>query len=675
MWNSKTRFLGMPLLSVGFYAHGFIAIGWAATGVITVAQFGAGVISITQFGIGVVSVAQFTVGFITLAQGGLGIIASIGQGAAGFAAVGFGSVSGYYAVKDPKSIAEGVALLYRLISPDPSLFMAWSLLWISAFLFFFIQKDKFTGKWKFVDFIRKRIRHNDPGVRLKALEKIADDTGLYHVVVSDPDPSVQRAAAGRIRGQELLARIMKTPHCAAAHAIAAAPITDEALLADIARESMNPSVVDDVLLKIRDQGLLMEIARGARLPEFRGGALSLLEAPGEDLLLHLARGETSPAVLAPLVNKASSGEILAEVARRCATQGIKVAAINKIPRADGVLIASLLMAETDDKAAMALASMLDDRPYLEEAAAGAKSPRARIAAVYALKKPDDGFLIDIINQDGDLSVCEAAMSRVADQRLLREIALAERGTPRAELAVDRIDDRALLGEIVERAAGDSIRERARRRLDAVQPVYYSFKIELDCPSCSQPVFVNGPLRKTRCRSCLSTLDLDGKFWKMVFDSEQGMVRYLTYHDLIVERTGSRPRCPKCGTGLDTDNVPAGTDGPVMCAKCGTASPTFPIPGGFDAVEHAEQVFCGEREGDEREELSRTQPVAVSCIKCGAPLTVTAETPRNAACTYCNTLQYLPDPLWLSLHPVKTKGTWYLRCSYREAGKMRNRKPD
>ena len=667
MWNTKTKIFGMPLLSIGFYAHGFIAIGWAATGVITVAQFGVGVVAVTQFGVGVVSVAQFTAGFVTLAQGGLGIIASIGQGALGFAAIGFDAATGFYVVKNPKSIAEGITLLHGLIAPDPFLFLAWSGSWITAFLFFFVQKDKFTGKWKFADFFRGRIRHNDPGVRLKALERIGDDKRLLAMAVSDPDAAVQRAAIERIRNQALLALAAKDPRCAAAHAIAAGMINDEGLLAEIARESADPSIADDIMVKIESPGLLREIARDARLPEFRGAALSLLESPGEDFLLDIAGKESSAAVLAPLVNKAKSNGTLAAVVRGSDTPGVRIAAIKKLAAGDNTLVADLLMNETDDRAALALASMLDDRSLLEKAAAGAGSPRARIAALCALKNPDGGFLMRIIEEEKELSVCEAAMSRMEDQRRLLDIALDAKGLSRAAQAVNRIDDRALLEEIAARAPGESIRERARRRLDTVQPVYYSFKIELDCPSCSQPVFVNGPLQKSRCRSCLSTVELGGQFWKTVFDSRPGMVRYLTYHDLIVERTGAGPQCPKCGAELDTDDVPTGTDGSVACAKCGTESPTFPVPGGFEGMEYAEQVFCGEREGDEREELAKSQPVAVSCIKCGAPLTVTAETPRNAACGYCNTLQYLPDPLWLSLHPVKTKRTWYLRCSYREAG--------
>ncbi len=57
-----------------------------------------------------------------------------------------------------------------------------------------------------------------------------------------------------------------------------------------------------------------------------------------------------------------------------------------------------------------------------------------------------------------------------------------------------------------------------------------------------------------------------------------------------------------------------------------------------------------------------RPVVTSCIKCGSNLEINPDTPRNAECRYCQTLQFLPDPLWFSLHPIKTKKTWYIEWS-------------
>ncbi len=67
-------------------------------------------------------------------------------------------------------------------------------------------------------------------------------------------------------------------------------------------------------------------------------------------------------------------------------------------------------------------------------------------------------------------------------------------------------------------------------------------------------------------------------------------------------------------------------------------------------------LIGDDGGDQNKSLD---PIAIRCISCAAPLTVTVQTPRNAVCGHCATTQYLPDPLWLSLHPVKKTEKWFV----------------
>lgn len=666
MWNSKIKIFGMPLLSVGFYAHGFIAIGWAATGIITIAQFGAGIIAITQFGIGVVSVSQFTAGFITLAQGGIGVIVSIGQGALGFAAIGFDDAAGYYVVKDPRSIARGITMLYQLIAPDPALFLAWSASWFSAFLFFFMQTYKLSRPWSFIDFFRPLIRHTNPKLRLRALEAVSGDKKLFAVASRETDPEVMMAAARRIGDAKLLARLAAIPACAPVHTFAVCSIENENLLFEIALASENREIAGETLVRITDQGLLMKIAEGAKSPAFRGHAIARLESPGEDFLLARARAEWEPAVLIPIIKHASTNAVLVAALGSATSAATRITAIRKFDRTDQSLLAGLLMKEEEDKASLELAALITNRELLLAAAGRADHPAARTAAIRALDNPAVSLLRELIGAEKNLSVCEAALMRISDAKALGAMALDAARPAVAMLALARIDDRDILGEIASRAPVEGVRAAAKKRIDTVMPVYYSFKIDFECPSCSQPVFVNGPLTATRCRSCLEEIALDRKFWKMVFETDFGTVRKLSHRDLTIERTGSPPRCPKCGEALDTDDVPAGTDGEVICASCATSSATFPVPEGFSWIENAEQVFCGEREGDESREISSMKPVAVSCIRCGAPLTVSVETPRNATCGYCKTVQYLPDSLWLSLHPVKTRRAWYIRYNYRVA---------
>ena len=201
----------MPLFSAGFYARGFIAVGFSGVGVITIAQFGVGIISITQFGVGIFCVAQFALGFFTLAQGSFGIILAIGQGALGFAAVGFDGATGFVVEQNPKSIVDGILAVYYTIMADPVFFLLWSSCWTIAFLFFFIQKDKFSGKWKLRDFFVPRIYHTSPDVRTKALNNISSQDELLRIIRTDMDTGISKTALKKIDDEKLILKIMLDP--------------------------------------------------------------------------------------------------------------------------------------------------------------------------------------------------------------------------------------------------------------------------------------------------------------------------------------------------------------------------------------------------------------------------------------------------------------------------------
>jgi hypothetical protein len=324
-----------------------------------------------------------------------------------------------------------------------------------------------------------------------------------------------------------------------------------------------------------------------------------------------------------------------------------------------------MKSEKDQKIITSLAGIISDRDLLKDIALHAESPAAQIAALLCLKDTDTPFLLDLIKTSQDPKIREAALMPVADQKILHDISLGPYETPLALQALHKIDSRKILEDIRARTTDEQIRLKAEKRIKSVMPVYYRFTVEFSCPACSQPVFLNGPLVKTQCTNCLRWTELDTEFWENVMESGLGIERYLTFHDLTIERTDHPPDCLKCGVRLSADDVPSDFDGVISCTGCGEKNPVFPVPESFQWIPHSELIFCGERQGEEEKAAAELKPIAISCIKCGAPLTITAETPRNATCTYCNTLQYLPDGLWLSLHPVKTKHPWYLRMGYPE----------
>jgi len=125
-----------------------------------------------------------------------------------------------------------------------------------------------------------------------------------------------------------------------------------------------------------------------------------------------------------------------------------------------------------------------------------------------------------------------------------------------------------------------------------------------------------------------------------------------------------PACPKCETGWDIASVRNGTDGLLTCAKCGHTTPVFPAPPWLvGVVPQTRQVFFAERDGAPSApgaEAGEARPVALSCPQCGGGLLVTGDSERMMPCKYCGVDVYLPDAVWLKLHPAKVAKYWMIR---------------
>ena len=49
---------------------------------------------------------------------------------------------------------------------------------------------------------------------------------------------------------------------------------------------------------------------------------------------------------------------------------------------------------------------------------------------------------------------------------------------------------------------------------------------------------------------------------------------------------------------------------------------------------------------------------MQCMKCHATLPVDG-TKRLVECSYCTARNYLPDDLWLALHPAAKRESWFM----------------
>ena len=163
---------------------------------------------------------------------------------------------------------------------------------------------------------------------------------------------------------------------------------------------------------------------------------------------------------------------------------------------------------------------------------------------------------------------------------------------------------------------------------------------------------------------MSFTQLDKEFWADIFEES---VNFKYSYELNgtcavdLERTG--PVCSKCEKPLEIPDSHTGSADPVVCGECGEPNNSFPAPEWMQEYTvndlRPRQIYRGEN-AIEIDETGNIKPIAVQCVSCSSVLSISSETPRNCTCEHCGTVQYLPDPLWFALHPVKKRKHWYIR---------------
>jgi hypothetical protein len=199
------------------------------------------------------------------------------------------------------------------------------------------------------------------------------------------------------------------------------------------------------------------------------------------------------------------------------------------------------------------------------------------------------------------------------------------------------------------------------------------EMSIRCPRCDSPVHVNGPVRSLLCGSCQSGIEVPGDFWKGILEDVCSEVRnefeegegsnstiFGTFNTTLMYGR-LKPYCQKCKTDFVLEeHIPEGATS-CTCSECGTSAPLAPAPGWLrDLIPSARLLVNAESDvpGDEEPDPEVSGPVAFFCPQCGGSLMIDGSE-RLVPCSYCNTSVYLPDDLWLRLHPARTKTRWFI----------------
>ena len=606
-WESKTKIFGLPLVSAGGNACGVFAFGFMGTGIFTIAQFGTGIIAITQFGVGIVSISQFGAGFFTVGQFALGLIFGFGQFALGFISVGLKAV-GYYSADNSYTITRQFEVVQAEILEDPAALIYWSIFLSIIMIYLFFQRDKIVPDMSFWDIFQSKLKHSNPMIRRKGIKEITDQKKLFDIFNKDRSGIVKKAAIRKINDTEILLKISKGSYSNELKTIAIKKINNEMVLKEIVLLEKNKNITDLIISRINNTEMFVDIAINAGFAYAREKAVKSIS--DQALLKKIALVSESNELSKIIISKINDQIILEEILKSSALTSVKLHALKKI------------------------------------------------------NTNDDKFLSEIVLGNINVDICNAAIKIIKDQEIIAEIAISHNIDKIRETAINKLDNKKLLHSLFINDKNEIIRLSAKNRLHKIRPLYYMLKLQIDCPYCSQPIIINGPMLKTKCSSCTSIVKIHGRIWKKVLKAGPGITKVTSMNNLLIDKRIEPPACSNCGQYLETDDVPVNSSKDLKCDSCGNKNLSSPLPLWFKWARYGEHIFCAEKEGEEYKRDRKIKPVAISCIKCGAPLTITVDTPRNATCAYCNTVQYLPDPLWLSLHPVKIKQAWYIRFNYR-----------
>jgi len=191
---------------------------------------------------------------------------------------------------------------------------------------------------------------------------------------------------------------------------------------------------------------------------------------------------------------------------------------------------------------------------------------------------------------------------------------------------------------------------------------------VECPKCSAGVPINGAAQSLLCSQCQHTIEMSLERWVNIFSDLIGEAA--TYKEgagsnatimsgLTYKVTYGRvaPRCQACKHDLSDDVLEAAADaGSLSCPSCGDPVRVRRPPEWMNRVHPLATLLVGESLAADAVAPDPDDPIQIHCISCGAGLEVDGSS-RNVPCTYCKEATYIPDKLWLRLHPAVQREPW------------------
>ncbi len=344
----------------------------------------------------------------------------------------------------------------------------------------------------------------DSGVRIAALERLADpDIALERALVEraaavrlaaaglmdresdlmrlfgrETDPEVKGAIIGRLATADTLATIYGREGDARVRRAALERLLDlgllnEALVRTVVRSDPDSEVRRWMLGHLRDPGLILETALHDERAAVRERAVTRLRetAPTpsraiDQALEDISESDSDPAVrVVALRALPEANDRLLEVVAESHDERLRALIVPHLVDLD--LVAQLARRDPAASVRRAALARVKDREVLLAAALGDPDAAARRVAVRALR--DDTDRAHVARRTGDLGVRTEAVSAITSEAVLEALALPEHYWHLRMLAATRITSPTVLARLATEDPDRDVRLAATRRIKA-QPV-------------------------------------------------------------------------------------------------------------------------------------------------------------------------------------------------------------
>ena len=201
-----------------------------------------------------------------------------------------------------------------------------------------------------------------------------------------------------------------------------------------------------------------------------------------------------------------------------------------------------------------------------------------------------------------------------------------------------------------------------------------------CPSCSSLIPINALVSKIKCSACGKLCNFSLDDWETIIGNALEEVPYMEElegssstifsgnynYEIVYGRQHPSFRDDK--QKIDIDQAISQIDqGWIANPRTGNKFSVRVVPPQYQKkfpgikylfCEQFEQLPTSPQTEDQMEIKSKTKLVYFNCPKCGGGLEIDGSQ-RLVNCRFCQASAYIPDDLWLILHPVKTVSRWYI----------------